>query len=79
LEIVQLQMAAGDRPAALAALDKAVALGYSDIATLRVSPLFRQLADDPAFAQAIDRIAARINQERRKVPPALLEKLTASP
>jgi len=79
LEIVQLQMAAGDRPAALAALDKAVTLGYSDIATLRVSPLFRQLADDPAFAQAIDRIAARINQERRKVPPALLEKLTASP
>lgn len=79
LEVVQLQVAAGDRPAALAALDKAVALGYSDIATLRVSPLFRQLASDPAFAQAIDRIAARINEERRKVPPALLDKLTASP
>lgn len=79
LEVALLQMAAGDRIAALSTLQHAVAEGYSDAAYLRTSPWFRQLDDDPAFDQAIDAIQARVADERDEVPAALLAGLTASP
>jgi DNA-binding winged helix-turn-helix (wHTH) protein/tetratricopeptide (TPR) repeat protein len=79
LEVALLQMAAGDRTAALSTLQHAVAEGYSDAAYLRTSPWFRQLDDDPAFDQAIDAIQARAANERDDVPAALLAGLTASP
>lgn len=79
LEVVVLREAAGDRAAALASLQRAVDAGYSDAAYLRVSPLFRTLAAEPAFARSVDALNRRVALEHRKVPSALLERLTASP
>jgi DNA-binding winged helix-turn-helix (wHTH) protein/tetratricopeptide (TPR) repeat protein len=79
LEVVVLREAAGDRAAALASLQRAVDAGYSDAAYLRVSPLFRTLAAEPAFARSVDALNRRVALEHRKVPGALLERLTASP
>jgi hypothetical protein len=79
LEVVVLREAAGDRAAALASLQRAVDAGYSDAAYLRVSPLFRTMAAEPAFARSVDALNRRVALEHRKVPVALLERLTASP
>jgi DNA-binding winged helix-turn-helix (wHTH) protein/tetratricopeptide (TPR) repeat protein len=79
LEVVLLREAAGDRAAALASLQRAVDAGYSDAAYLRVSPLFRTMAAEPAFARSVDTLNRRVALEHRKVPGALLESLTASP
>lgn len=79
LEVVVLREAAGDRAAALASLQHAVDAGYSDAAYLRVSPLFRTMAAEPAFAHSVDALNRRVALEHGKVPGALLERLTASP
>ncbi|MBD9435281.1 winged helix-turn-helix domain-containing protein [Pseudoxanthomonas sp. PXM03] len=79
LEVVVLREAAGDRAGALASLQHAVDAGYSDAAYLRVSPLFRTMAAEPAFARSEDALNRRVALEHRKVPGALLESLTASP
>nr|WP_295376829.1 winged helix-turn-helix transcriptional regulator [Pseudoxanthomonas sp.] len=79
LEVALLHDAAGDRAAALAALQRAVDGGYSDADYLRVSPLFRAMATEPAFVRGLDAISRHIAAERAKVPPPLLAKLTASP
>ncbi|KRA53399.1 hypothetical protein ASD77_01540 [Pseudoxanthomonas sp. Root65] len=79
LEVVVLREAAGDRAAALASLQRAVDAGYRDAAYLRVSPLFRMLAAEPEFARSVDALNRRVALEHRKVPGALLERLTASP
>jgi tetratricopeptide (TPR) repeat protein len=79
LEVVVLREAAGDRAAALASLHRAVDAGYSDAAYLRVSPLFRTMAAEPGFARSVDALNRRVALEHRKVPSALLERLTASP
>lgn len=79
LEVVVLREAAGDRAAALASLQRAVDAGYSDAAYLRASPLFRTLVAEPAFAGSVDALNRRVALEHRKVPGALLERLTASP
>ncbi|WP_454831974.1 winged helix-turn-helix domain-containing protein [Pseudoxanthomonas wuyuanensis] len=79
LEVALLQDAGGDRAAALSALRHAVDAGYSDAAYLQVSPLFKALASDPAFARSIDAINLRIVGERRKLPASLLARVMASP
>jgi DNA-binding winged helix-turn-helix (wHTH) protein/tetratricopeptide (TPR) repeat protein len=79
LEVVLLREAAGDRAAALASLQHAVDAGYSDAAYLRVSPLFRTLAAEPAFARSVDALNRRVAVEHGRVSGALLESLTASP
>jgi DNA-binding winged helix-turn-helix (wHTH) protein/tetratricopeptide (TPR) repeat protein len=79
LEVALLQDAGGDRDAALSALQHAVDAGYRDAAYLQVSPLFKALTSDPAFARSIDAINLRIVEERRKLPASLLTRLTASP
>jgi DNA-binding winged helix-turn-helix (wHTH) protein/Tfp pilus assembly protein PilF len=79
LEVALLQDAGGDRTAALSSLRHAVDAGYSDAAYLQVSPLFRALASDPAFARSLDAINLRIVGERRKLPAELLARITASP
>ncbi len=79
LEVALLHEAAGDRAAALASLQHAIDAGYSDADYLRVSPLFRVLATEPAFVRGLDAIQRHNAGERAKLPAALLAKLTASP
>lgn len=79
LEVALLRDAGGDRVAALHALQRAIDAGYSDADYLQVSPLFKSMADEPAFARGIDAIHRHNAAERAKVPPALLARLTASP
>jgi DNA-binding winged helix-turn-helix (wHTH) protein/tetratricopeptide (TPR) repeat protein len=67
LELVYLELAAGNRTQALAVLNKAIAAGYSDKAYLQTSPLFHALAGDPGFASAIDMISRRVAAERQRV------------
>ncbi|MGN6223034.1 winged helix-turn-helix domain-containing protein [Pseudoxanthomonas sp.] len=79
LEVALLHEAAGDRAAALASIQRAIEAGYSDADYLRVSPLFRALATEPAFVRGLDAINRHNAGERAKVPASLLAKLTASP
>lgn len=79
LEVALLQDAAGDRAGALHSLQRAVDEGYRDADYLRVSPWFKPMANEPAFARIIDRIARDIAAERARIPPALLARITASP
>lgn len=79
LEVALLHDAGGDRAAALSTLQHAVDAGYSDAAYLQVSPLFKALAADPAFARSIDAINLRIVAERSKLPASLITRVTALP
>ncbi|QBB72373.1 tetratricopeptide repeat protein [Pseudolysobacter antarcticus] len=67
LELVLLELAAGDQSAALATLEKAVVAGYSDKAYLQTSPLFHALTGSPGFASVIDTISRHIDAERQRV------------
>lgn len=67
LELALLQQARGQRDAALRAVDMAVQSGYSDRAYLQTSPLLRGLANDPAYAAAIDTLSRRVATQRAQV------------
>ena len=67
LELVLLELATGDKPAALAELAHAVAAGYSDKAYLQTSPLFHALAAEPGFIAAIAAIERHVAAERQRV------------
>ncbi len=67
LEIAVLELARGNREAAVVAIDAAIAAGYRDKAYLQASPLFRALAGDPGMARAIDTIGTRVAAERQRV------------
>ena len=58
---------AGDRQAALQALNAAVASGYRDAAYLQVSPLFSALRTDPGFAAVLQSVQAHVATERARV------------
>ncbi|MBO9661659.1 winged helix-turn-helix domain-containing protein [Dokdonella sp.] len=79
IEVALLRSGAGDRVAAVAALGRAVDGGFRDQAWLRTSPLFRPLADEPGFAEVVDRIGRALASERATVlaaawlPPELIE------
>ncbi len=81
MEIVVLQLAAGDHAAALDALEAAIASGFSDRAYLQNSPLLRPLAVEARFAAAIDAVGRHVAAERARVlaadwlPPDLLSVL----
>ncbi|HUD41042.1 MAG TPA: winged helix-turn-helix domain-containing protein [Dokdonella sp.] len=83
MEIVVLQLAAGDHAAALDALEAAIAAGFSDRAYLQNSPLLRPLAGEARFAAAIDAVGRHVAAERTRVlaadwlPPDLLSALPA--
>lgn len=79
LEAALLHAGGGDQAAALRDVQRAVDEGYRDADYLRASPLFRDLAGHPEFAQALDTIAQRIGDQRDRVPRGLLARLTASP
>lgn len=85
IEIALLELAAGDRSAALDALDAAIVAGFSDRAYLQVSPLFKALANEPRFAAAIDAIGQHVAAERAIVlaaawlPADLLSAVTVKP
>lgn len=64
LELALLQQARGHHQQAAATVANAVAAGYSDRAYLQTSPLLRPLADDPAYAAAIDTISRRTAAQR---------------
>ena len=74
-----LETGLGDRPAALEALDRAIALGLRDAGWLERDPLLAGLRDDPGFAVRIATIRRLVEAERQRVagapwlPPALLE------
>lgn len=67
LELAILQLARGDRPAALATITAAVQAGYVDRAYLQTSPLLQPLAGEPAYAAAIDAISRRVAEQRKQV------------
>ncbi|KRF00551.1 hypothetical protein ASG87_12725 [Frateuria sp. Soil773] len=67
LQLAILHLARGDRTAAMAAVDEAVAAGYSDRAYLQTSPLLQPLAALPAYAAAIDTISRRMAAQRQQV------------
>jgi DNA-binding winged helix-turn-helix (wHTH) protein/Tfp pilus assembly protein PilF len=67
LELSWLECARGDRVAAIAAIDRAIAAGMLDRAFLLTSPLFSCVREAPGFAAALDRISARIGEERAQV------------
>jgi DNA-binding winged helix-turn-helix (wHTH) protein/tetratricopeptide (TPR) repeat protein len=67
LQLAVLELARGDRTAAMAAVTAAVAAGYSDRAYLQTSPLWQPLRGLPAFAAAIDAIGRRVAAQRGQV------------
>lgn len=67
LELGWLECARGETAATLAAIDRAIDAGMLDRASLLASPLFACVRETPGFADALDRIAARIGEERAKV------------
>lgn len=67
LELGWLECARGDTAAAIAAIDRAIEAGMLDRASLLASPLFDCVREAPGFADALDRIAARVGGERAKV------------
>ena len=67
LEIALLQNFAGNGKAAMDALNGAVSAGFLDADYLQVSPLFKPLSAQPAFAQLLDRIHARVSAQRLAV------------
>lgn len=67
LELSWLECERGDTAAALAAIDRAIAAGLLDRAFLLTSPLFACVREAPGFAAALDRIGARVGEERARV------------
>ena len=67
VEAALLAELAGDRQAALQALNAAVASGYRDAAYLRVSPLFSALRADPGFAAVLQSVQTHVATERARV------------
>jgi DNA-binding winged helix-turn-helix (wHTH) protein/Tfp pilus assembly protein PilF len=67
LEVAVLRLAGSHRAGAIDALRRAVAGGFRDRAWLQNTPLFRPLADDPAFAGIVDAISRAVAQERATV------------
>jgi DNA-binding winged helix-turn-helix (wHTH) protein/Tfp pilus assembly protein PilF len=67
LELAMLQLARHDRPAAVATITDAVKAGYSDRAYLQTTPLLQPLANEPAYASAIDTISRRVAEQRQQV------------
>ncbi|WP_313919459.1 winged helix-turn-helix domain-containing protein [Tahibacter sp.] len=64
LELAVLQLARGDKAAAIAALRDAVEDGWRDRAYLQTSALFADLAAEPDFAALLEDIAGRVKRER---------------
>lgn len=67
IEAALLQSMAGDISAALDALDAAVNAGFRNAGYLRVSPLFADLRNAPAFDVALRRIDTALAAERAAV------------
>lgn len=70
LELMMLQWARGQRAQAMVTLTSAVHAGYADRAYLQTSPLFHPMANEPAFAAAVDTISQRIAAQRAQVQAA---------
>jgi hypothetical protein len=51
-------------------LTSAVHAGYADRAYLQTSPLFHPMANEPAFAAAVDTISQRLAAQRAQVQAA---------
>ncbi|MCA0393004.1 MAG: winged helix-turn-helix domain-containing protein [Proteobacteria bacterium] len=66
VDAAALQLLAGDRPAALSALQAAVESGHRDVGYLRATPLLASLHGDPAFAAVLVGIDRAIAQERER-------------
>lgn len=64
LELAVLQLARGDKAAAIAALRDAVEDGWRDRAYLQTSALFADLAAEPDFSALLEDIAGRVKRER---------------
>jgi len=67
LEVAMLELARGNRSAAVAAIGQAIDAGYRDRAYLQVSPLFVALAGDPEFARQLARISDDVARQRQQV------------
>ena len=50
----------GDKPKAIAALNQAAALGYSDVIQLTTDPVFGPILLDPGFVKVVNDVRANI-------------------
>ncbi|KGQ20693.1 CadC-family transcriptional regulator [Lysobacter dokdonensis DS-58] len=64
-QAAQIAVMQGDRAAAMAALDRAIDAGYTDVLSLYRDLPWRMLDDDPAFEQRKARLAAIAQAQRR--------------
>ncbi len=62
-----LHVGLGDLDAALAALDRAIELGYRESDWLMLDPMFSALREHPGFVGRIERLALLVEEERQKV------------
>ena len=67
IDLALLATARGDGPSALAALDRAIELGYRDSAWLLVDPGLAALREQPGFWLGVERIRALVAAERERV------------
>ena len=57
-----LYMKKGNPQMAIASLDEAAKLGYSEVATLLADPAFSTLQNDPGFKDVISKVRANVNK-----------------
>ncbi|WEN15559.1 winged helix-turn-helix domain-containing protein [Rhodanobacter sp. AS-Z3] len=67
LEVALLELARGDKDAAVAAIARAVDAGFPDRAYLQVSPLFEKLAGEAGFERQLARISDEVARQRQQV------------
>jgi DNA-binding winged helix-turn-helix (wHTH) protein/tetratricopeptide (TPR) repeat protein len=67
LEIAVLENALGDRPAAIAALGRAVDAGFLDKVYLESSPFFQPLHSEAGFVRIVAIMTRRVDEQRRVV------------
>ncbi|HEY5754082.1 MAG TPA: protein kinase [Chthoniobacterales bacterium] len=65
-DLAAIQAIRGDKDAAFAMLDKAIATGWTDYRSLRMDPRFGSLSADPRFKKTISNLENQIESMRRK-------------
>ena len=67
LYVALLEVAAGRKPEAIAALERLQAAGYRDYLWLEVLPTFEALQEDPGFTRILEGMRADVGRQRAQV------------